>query len=66
MRTFTSRALAFGSTATLVALVACGDDDSSAPAAPPSDATMTALSEALCQKYAECTSDYAMQIGYPH
>jgi hypothetical protein len=64
MRTFTSRAVALGCTATLVALVACGDDDPSAGAGTPNDATMSALSETFCQKLSECTSDFAMQIAY--
>lgn len=64
MGTFTSRAIALTVTGTLIGLVACGDSDDSAGAGPPNDATMSALADTFCQKFSECTSDFAMQIGY--
>lgn len=64
MGTFSSRAFAVVAAGTVIGLVACGNDDTSAGSGPPSDTTITSLANTYCQKISECTSDFAIQIAY--
>lgn len=62
MGTLASRS--FTAAAVALTIFACGDEDESAGSGPPTDATMTAISSTICQKYSECTSEFVLQIAY--